>query len=215
MIQMACMCCCCPQTHPRSVADSTDGGVSFGPAYQQLDLPEPTGGCQASSIVVIHHADHAADENGAGTGDGDGDGDGDGTGSSATMSASTVLFSNPSSGSENRSLLTLRRSIDGGKTYPSELATLVWPGAGGYSCLTQLSTTNVTAEIGLVFERSAPGCVGGSCRISFVRLPVHHATAAAAAAAVHATGAAAAASSSSSSSSAEEEEIGAAAANGE
>lgn len=131
--------CCCAAldiTHPRSVADSTDGGISFGPAYQQRDLLEPTGGCQASSLVI----------------------------------GSTVLFSNPSSGSSNRSLLTLRRSHDSGKTYPPEMATLVWPGAGGYSCLTRLA--NSSATVGLVFERSAPGCTGGSCRISFVSLPV-------------------------------------------
>ena len=131
--------CCCtylPITHPRSVADSTDGGLTFGPAYQQHDLPEPTGGCQASSIVV----------------------------------GDTILFANPASGNESRSRLTLRRSVDSGKTYPPGMATLVWPGPGGYSCLTRLP--NLTAEVGLVFERSALGCNGGSCRISFVRLPV-------------------------------------------
>jgi hypothetical protein len=131
--------CCCAAldiTHPRSVADSTDGGLTFGPVYQQHDLTEPTGGCQASSIVV----------------------------------GTTVLFSNPSSGSSNRSLLTLRRSQDSGKTYPPDMATLVWPGAGGYSCLTRLA--NSTATVGLVFERSAPGCKGGSCRISFVSMHV-------------------------------------------
>ena len=131
--------CCCAAlniTHPRSVADSTDGGLTFGPVYQQHDLPEPTGGCQASSIVV----------------------------------GDTVLFCNPSSGSSNRSLLTLRRSHDSGLTYPPDMATLVWAGAGGYSCLTRLA--NSTTTVGLVFERSAPGCKGGSCRISFVSLPV-------------------------------------------
>eukprot|EP01047_Picozoa_sp_COSAG01_P018073 COSAG01_NODE_971_length_12373_cov_114.625957_5_plen_820_part_00 len=130
--------CCCAAldiTHPRSVADSTDGGMTFGPVYQQHDLPEPTGGCQASSIVV----------------------------------GATVLFSNPSSGSSNRSLLTVRRSHDSGKSYPESMATLVWSGAGGYSCLTRLPKSTM---VGLAFERSAPGCAGGSCRISFVSLPV-------------------------------------------
>ena len=51
-------------THPRSVADSTDGGFSFGAAYQQYDLPEPTGGCQASSIVVDGHVLFAAPASG-------------------------------------------------------------------------------------------------------------------------------------------------------
>ena len=130
--------CCAylPITHPRSVADSTDGGVSFGPPYQIPDLPEPTGGCQASSIVV----------------------------------GDTVLFANPNSGSENRSMLTLRRSRDSGRTYPDVWSTLVWPGAGGYSCLSRLA--NSSTEVGLTFERSAPGCTGGSCRISFVSLKI-------------------------------------------
>lgn len=131
--------CCCaylPITHPRSVADSTDGGVTFGAVYQQQYLQEPTGGCQASSIVV----------------------------------GDTILFANPASGSENRSMLTVRRSTDSGRTYPRRSNTLVWPGAGGYSCLTRIA--NSSEVVGLAFERSAPGCTGGSCRISFTSVPV-------------------------------------------
>ena len=83
--------CCCaslPITHPRTVADSTDGGLTFGAHYQIESLPEPTQGCQASSLVVqVGAAGHEA-----------------------------VLFSNPSSGNMSRLDLTVRRSDDGGAT---------------------------------------------------------------------------------------------------
>ena len=34
------------------MADSTDGGSSFGPSYQQADLPEPVSGCAGSALSV-------------------------------------------------------------------------------------------------------------------------------------------------------------------
>ena len=39
-------------THPRTVADSTDGGQTFGVPYQIHSMPEVTGGCQASALAV-------------------------------------------------------------------------------------------------------------------------------------------------------------------
>ena len=127
--------CCCaylPITHPRSIADSSDGGLTFGPSRQIADLPEPTGGCQASSILV----------------------------------GGSMLYSGPAGGGENRTLLTLRRSDDGGRSYPH--STVVEAGPGGYSCLTRLGTMGSPpgsadpSNVGLAYERSADGCAGGS-----------------------------------------------------
>ena len=123
-------------THPRSVADSTDGGFSFGAAYQQHDLPEPTGGCQASSIVVDGH----------------------------------VLFAAPASGDEGRENLTLRRSDDGGRSYPHTRQIMAGP--GGYSCLTRLPNATHPGSVGLAYESGASGCTGGSCRILFQPIPM-------------------------------------------
>ena len=129
------------------------GGATFGPAYQQADLPEPTGGCQASSLVV----------------------------------GGKVLFAAPAAGDEARYNLTIRRSDDGGKSYPQKK--LLMAGPGGYSVLTHVPQHAAAALgashhsggggggssdrlVGLAFESGADGCTGGSCRIRFVTLPV-------------------------------------------
>jgi hypothetical protein len=108
-----------------------------------VDLPEPTGGCQASSLVV----------------------------------GGKVLYAAPASGDEGRYNLTLRRSDDGGKSYPRK--TRLMAGPGGYSVLTRIpqqaagvSRSSSDTHVGLAFESGADGCTGGSCRIRFVTLSV-------------------------------------------
>lgn len=129
-----------PMSHPRTVADSRDGGASFGPAHQLLDLREPTRGCQASSVVA----------------------------------GQDVFYSAPAGATAMRTNLTVRRSADGGATYPH--TTEVWGGPGGYSCLTRLPAAPGSAapRVGVAFERGvggwAGGCWGGGCRISFARV---------------------------------------------
>ena len=136
------------------------GGATFGPAYQLSSLPEPTGGCQASSLLV----------------------------------GAQVLFAAPASGDSGRYNLTIRRSDDGGRTYPEKR--LLMAGPGGYSVLTHIphapphvppprQTAGAShasllvsggrssdTHVGLAFESEADGCTGGSCRIRFVTLPV-------------------------------------------
>jgi sialidase-1 len=139
-----------PIRHPRSVADSNDGGATFGPWRQQPDLLEPAGGCQGSSLVA------------------------------ATPTSAVVLYSGPSGCCENRTRLAVRRSADGGATYPDEL--VVWPGLTGYSALANLPDGSVAiafergdAEDGGAMGRPRGGtgatCSGGGCRISLARIP--------------------------------------------
>jgi sialidase-1 len=77
---------------------------------------------------------------------------------------SAVFFSNPSS-TTARHNMTVRRSDDGGATFPRAL--VIYPNASGYSCLTALSGA---AELGLLFEHEHDGKAYGM--LSFVRVPM-------------------------------------------
>lgn len=62
---------------------------------------------------------------------------------------STILFCNPAG--PGRSHLTIRRSTDEGRTWPTDK--LLYEGSSAYSCITRLSAT----RIGVVYERDGYG----------------------------------------------------------
>jgi sialidase-1 len=71
-----------------------------------------------------------------------------------------LFFSNPAD--ESRSKMTVRRSVDAGRTW--SLKKLVHPEGSAYSCMTELRNTD---QLGLLHERDAPGCSGPSCQTVF------------------------------------------------
>ena len=81
-----------------------------------------------------------------------------------------MLFAAPASGDEGRENLTLRRSDDGGRSYPHTRQIMAGP--GGYSCLTRLPNATHPGSVGLAYESGASGCTGGSCRILFQPIPM-------------------------------------------
>lgn len=72
-----------------------------------------------------------------------------------------IYFSNPATANE-RTHMTVKKSIDNAETWPSEL--LVYDGAGAYSCL---STIDMEGYLGLLWESSASQCIGESCQMLF------------------------------------------------
>jgi sialidase-1 len=88
-----------------------------------------------------------------------------------TRNAQTaVYFSGPSSTTE-RVNMTVKRSEDGGATFPS--AMVIYPGPSAYSCLAELSEP-AAGDLGLLFEHSvlhASNYAYGS--LSFARVPAH------------------------------------------
>ena len=118
-----------PHTHPRTVADSTDAGATFGRAYQQADLPEPVSGCAASTITI----------------------------------GQVVLFSGPAGPTEMRTNMSIRRSDDGGRTYPRSLQ--IWAGPGGYSTLTRLPAAGTPGSCSQMLRDSCPAAVRSSTGI--------------------------------------------------
>eukprot|EP01084_Bolivina_argentea_P214935 364848_1 len=78
-----------------------------------------------------------------------------------------IYFSNPNS-TESRINLTVKKSIDNGKTWNE--AYLVYNGKGAYSCLTRMKSTK-SNNIGLLFETEEDNCNGASCQIRFITIP--------------------------------------------
>ena len=77
-----------------------------------------------------------------------------------------IYFSGPKS-TFDRTHMTIKRSADGGKSYPRDAQTLVYSGLSGYSCLTHVKQSG---KIGLLWETEAEGCVGAACRLVFSML---------------------------------------------
>ena len=73
---------------------------------------------------------------------------------------SLAYYSSPDS--KSRSNMTIRRSVDGARTWSSEC--VVHPGPSAYSCLTELPDAK---RIGILHERDAPACAGPSCQTVF------------------------------------------------
>jgi hypothetical protein len=63
--------------------------------------------------------------------------------------------------------MTIRRSLDSGKTWP--LKKVVHPGGSAYSCMTELPDKT---QLGLLHERDAQGggCKGPSCQTGECRV---------------------------------------------
>ncbi|NEA16842.1 sialidase family protein [Streptomyces halstedii] len=93
----------------RTVAYSTDGGVTYTPFTQDTNLPDP-----ANNGSVIRYAPDAA---------------------ASDPQSSWLLFSNTESTS-SRSNLTVKMSCDNGRTWP--IRKVVEPGSAAYSTLTRL-----------------------------------------------------------------------------
>ncbi|MGP3755846.1 sialidase-1 [Streptomyces sp. LamerLS-316] len=93
----------------RTIAYSTDGGVTYTPFTQDTDLPDP-----ANNASVIRYAPDAA---------------------ASDPQSSWLLFSNTESTS-SRSNLTVKMSCDNGKTWP--IRKVVNAGSAAYSTLTRL-----------------------------------------------------------------------------
>ena len=122
--------------HPRSVADSLDGGATFGSWRQQFDLLEGPDGCQGSGLVVAR----------AGGG------------------PDVVLYSGPAGACMNRTRLTVHRSVDGGASYPEQLE--INAGPGGYSTLLRTPGGGVAIAFERGAAAGDAACGGGGCRIS-------------------------------------------------
>ena len=76
-----------------------------------------------------------------------------------------LFFSNPAA--KSRTNMTVRRSDDGGRTWP--LSHVVHPEGSAYSCMTEMPDAE---ELGLLHERDAKGCTGPSCQCVFNVLPL-------------------------------------------
>ena len=76
-----------------------------------------------------------------------------------------LFFSNPAASS--RTKMTVRRSEDGGVTWP--LSQVVHPEDSAYSCMTEMPDVG---QLGLLHERDAQGCDGPSCQCVFNVLPL-------------------------------------------
>ncbi|MEU8624696.1 sialidase family protein [Streptomyces sp. NPDC048669] len=93
----------------RTIAYSTDGGVTYTPFVQDTQLPDP-----ANNASVIRYAPDAA---------------------ASDPQSSWLLFSNTEDTGARRNL-TVKMSCDNGKTWP--IRKVVDPGAAAYSTLTRL-----------------------------------------------------------------------------
>ena len=123
----------------RAIATSTNSGVTWSRPEPAPDLIAPANGCMGSTISV------------------------DSTQSEAPP---MIYFSGPNS-TFDRTHMTIKRSADGGKSYPRDAQTLVYSGLSGYSCLTHVKQSG---KIGLLWETEAEGCVGAACRLVFSML---------------------------------------------
>lgn len=102
----------------RTIAYSTDGGVTYTPFTQDTNLPDP-----ANNGSVIRYAPDAA---------------------ASDPQSSWLLFSNTESTS-SRSNLTVKMSCDNGKTWP--IRKVVNAGSAAYSTLTRLPDGRLRAAV--------------------------------------------------------------------
>jgi len=122
----------------RQIQTSTDGGSSWGPARYDRALVEPEPwGCQGSLLAIdapprAKAADAKADD----------DADADG----GERQARTLFFCNPAS-SIAREMITVRRSDDAGKSWPTSF--VLDEGPSAYSSLGRLPD----GSLGVLFER--------------------------------------------------------------
>ena len=80
----------------------------------------------------------------------------------------TLFFAHPMGAGRTR--MTVRKSVDGAKTWPKELQ--VFAGGAAYSCLSPLPSAFGASHIGLLFERADELCTqGSSCLIAFASVP--------------------------------------------
>lgn len=122
----------------RLQATSDDAGLSWTRPTVHPDLPSITHGCMSSVLGV----------------------------------GKVLLYTGPAGTTadkthDNRGRLTLRRSLDGGKTWPESIQ--INDSAAGYSCLTRMND----GRIAVVFETAdTPGFITGSERRNWMRLDV-------------------------------------------
>ena len=127
----------------RGVSRSTDGGTTFAPPKPDTTLVGPV--CQATMLSVATSA----------AGDGGGGGGGGGQGGRA------IFHANPGHGTDKesksppngRATGTVRRSVDGGKTWEASVD-LNGKEAYSYSCLTAVPQLGY---VGLAYETVLPG----------------------------------------------------------
>ncbi|MEU1044102.1 exo-alpha-sialidase [Streptomyces sp. NPDC005897] len=109
----------------RTVAYSTDGGVTYSPFQQDTELPDPANNGSITRFAPNVDASHPR--------------------------ASWLMFSNTAT-TDSRSNLTVRLSCDNGQTWP--VRKTVESGAAAYSTLTPLSDgTGPNPGMGLLWER--------------------------------------------------------------
>ena len=85
-----------------------------------------------------------------------------------TSQNGSLLFANPASTS-SRSHGIVRRSDDGGQTWPHSWAVAPGNTDFAYSCLTQVASLT---EVGLLWETSGANCLGPSCQMVFSKYTV-------------------------------------------
>jgi len=93
---------------------------------------------------------------------------------SAAHPVRALFFSNPATTS-GRTHMTVRRSDDDGRSWAA--SQLVFSGGAAYSCLTRVPQGD--NKVGLLWETTALGCSGPSCRMLFTVLPTNFTTVAA------------------------------------
>ncbi|QHC14161.1 exo-alpha-sialidase [Streptomyces sp. GF20] len=110
----------------RTVAYSTDGGVTYTPFQQDTELPDPANNGSLTRFAPDVPASHPR--------------------------ASWLLFSNTAT-TGSRSNLTVRLSCDNGETWP--VRRTAEAGSAGYSTLTPLSDgTGANPRVGMAWERA-------------------------------------------------------------
>ena len=197
--------------HVRGVAISNDSGHSFGHISPRGQLTEPSNGCQASILTDLATTLKLDSNSNFSHRNGDSSPNSysnanpgfqahrkitNEPGFQPHLETDTdppmLFFTNPNASKAlapfERSHLTLKRSTDGGYSWPLHLQTLIYGGVSGYSCLTQmigrrqnpLEQINNTLEdntpgdrLGLLWETDMWGtelsdmCIGSRCRIVF------------------------------------------------
>ena len=81
----------------------------------------------------------------------------------------SLIFANPASKTQ-RSHGLVRRSDDGGTTWPHGYPITTSSGAFAYSCLTEVEDER---EVGLLWETEAAGCSGPSCQMVFSKIKLY------------------------------------------